>query len=191
MKSPTVFYTLMRFMLFGGLFFSCSNEISSYEKIEPLILSKVQILGLSPKEQLGKNIFFDKISAPDWIACANCHAPSVGYTGGLPGINNNGAVYRGADPHRFGNRKPPSAAYATFTPVFHYDAVEGLFEGGNFWDGRATGEVLGNPSADQALGPFLNFVEQNNLEKLAVLKQIAKSKYADLWEEVWGEPLKY
>ncbi len=29
---------------------------------------------------------------------------------------------------------------------------EGLFVGGNFWDGRATGELLGNPAADQALG---------------------------------------
>ncbi len=191
MKRINVFYAVMIFLLFGGLFFSCSNEISSYEEIEPLMLSKAPISGLTPKEQLGKNIFFDKISAPDWMACANCHAPSVGYTGALPGINKNGSVYRGADPHRFGNRKPPSAAYATFSPVFHFDAEEGLFEGGNFWDGRATGEVLGNPSADQALGPFLNFVEQNNLEKLAVLKQIAKSKYAWLWEEVWEEPIKY
>ncbi len=191
MKRIKVFYAVMIFLLFGGLFFSCSNEISSYEEIEPLMLSKAPISGLTPEEQLGKNIFFDKISAPDWMACANCHSPSVGYTGALPGINKNGSVYRGADPHRFGNRKPPSAAYATFSPIFYFDAEEGLFEGGNFWDGRATGEVLGNPAADQALGPFLNFVEQNNSEKAAVLKQIANSKYAGLWEEVWGEQLQY
>ena len=60
---------------------------------------------------------------------------------------------------RFGDRKPPSTAYATFSPVFHFDGTE--FVGGNFWDGRATGERLGNPAADQALGPFLNPVEQN------------------------------
>jgi cytochrome c peroxidase len=115
----------------------------------------------------------------------------VGFTGPIPGINKHGAVYRGAVPQRFGNRKPPSAAYATFSPVFHYDEEEGLFVGGNFWDGRATGEKLGNPAADQALGPFLNPVEQNNPSKQAVLEQIAGSKYASLWGEVWGEPISY
>ncbi|MEN8251275.1 MAG: cytochrome c peroxidase, partial [Bacteroidota bacterium] len=68
---------------------------------------------------------------------------------------------------------------------------EELFIGGNFWDGRATGEVLGNPAADQALGPFLNPVEMNNASKQAVLEQVAASKYASLWEEVWGEPISF
>ena len=52
-----------------------------------------------------------------------------------------------------------------------------------------TGERLGNPAADQALGPFLNPVEQNNASKQAVLEQVAQSKYAYLWELVWGEPI--
>ena len=29
--------------------------------------------GLTPKEELGKALFFDKISEPDWMACAVCH----------------------------------------------------------------------------------------------------------------------
>ncbi|AKB18244.1 MULTISPECIES: cytochrome-c peroxidase [unclassified Methanosarcina] len=141
---------------------------------------------LNETEQLGKKIFFDKISNPDSMACAKCHAPQVGFTGPIPGINLKGSVYRGAMPQRFGNRKPPSAAYATLSPVFHYDEEEDLFIGGNFWDGRATGEILGNPAADQAMGPFLNPVEHNNPSKLAVLEQIASSKYVGLWEAVWG-----
>jgi len=145
--------------------------------------------GLTPKEQLGKKIFFDKISNPDWVSCATCHAPAAGWTGSVAGINAHGAVYRGAVPTRFGNRKPPSAAYATFSPIFRYDETEGLFIGGNFWDGRATGEYLGNPAADQALGPFLNPLEQNNPDAAAVLAQIASAQYAGLWEEVWGEPI--
>jgi cytochrome c peroxidase len=147
--------------------------------------------GLTPMEQLGKHLFFDKISSPDSMSCADCHAPDVGFTGPVGGINKHGAVYRGAVPQRFGNRKPPSAAYATLSPIFHYDAGEELFIGGNFWDGRATGEKLGNPAADQALGPFLNPVEQNNASKAAVLEQVASSKYAGLWEMVWGEPVSY
>jgi cytochrome c peroxidase len=142
-------------------------------------------------EELGKALFFDKISEPDSMACADCHAPRVGFTGPISGNNKHGAVYRGAVPQRFGNRKPPSAAYATLSPVFHYDEVEGIFVGGNFWDGRATGEQLGNPAADQALGPFLNPVEQNNPSKQAVLEQVARSQYAWLWEAVWGEPISY
>ena len=146
---------------------------------------------LTPKEQLGKKIFFDKISSPDRMACANCHAPEVGLTGPNPAINRKTAVYNGAVPQRFGNRKPPSAAYATLSPNFNYDASEGLFYGGNFWDGRATGWNLGNPAADQSLGPFLNPVEQNNPYTLHVLMQIAHSNYTDLWEDVWTEPIAY
>ena len=146
---------------------------------------------LTPIEQLGKHLFFDKIADPDNMSCADCHAPQVGFVGPIPGINKKGSVYPGAIPQRFGNRKPPSAAYATQAPIFHYDEAEGLFIGGNFWDGRATGEHLGNPAADQALGPFLNPVEQNNASMLAVLVQVGNSKYVNLWESVWGEPLMY
>jgi len=147
--------------------------------------------GLSPLEQLGKELYFDKLSQPNGMSCAFCHAPKVGFTGPSSGINIHGAVYRGAVGQRFGNRKPPSAAYAATAPVFHYDATEGLFIGGNFWDGRATGERLGNPAAEQALGPFLNPVEQNNPSKMVVLEKVERSKYADLWEMVWGEPISY
>jgi cytochrome c peroxidase len=155
------------------------------------LLATASANALAPKEELGKLIFFDKISSPSSIACATCHAPATGFTGPIPAINKRGAVYPGAIPQRFGNRKPPAASYATLAPIFHWDPVEELFIGGNFWDGRATGEHLGNPAADQALGPFLNPVEQNMPGKMAVLQKIAESQYATLWEQVWGEPISY
>jgi len=144
---------------------------------------------LTPMEKLGKEIYFDKIASPDKMACADCHGPKVGFTGPMASINMHGAAYRGAVAQRFGNRKPPSAAYATMSPVFHYDDTEGLFIGGNFWDGRATGEALGNPAAEQAQGPFLNPLEHNNASMEDVLVQIANSKYAWMWEVVWGDPI--
>jgi cytochrome c peroxidase len=144
---------------------------------------------LTPKEQLGKELFFDKISDPSRMSCATCHDPDTGWTGPIVGVNKHGAVYRGAVAERFGNRKPPSAAYATESPVFYYDETEGVFVGGNFWDGRATGEMLGNPAADQALGPFLNPVEQNNASMAAVCEIVEAARYADLYEAVWGEPV--
>lgn len=140
-------------------------------------------------EKLGKYIFFDKISSPDNMSCATCHGVNVGFTGPKPAINKAGSVYPGAVHERFGNRKPPSSAYATFSPVLYYNQQIGSFVGGNFWDGRATGELLGNPAADQALGPFLNPVEQNNPNKVSVLRQIAKSSYSCLWLYAFGTPL--
>jgi cytochrome c peroxidase len=145
---------------------------------------------LTPIELLGKNLFFDEdLSTPPGQSCAACHAPESGWTGPISDINAHGAVYEGAVPTRFGNRKPPSAAYATLSPIFFYWDVEGIFVGGNFWDGRATGEGLGNPAADQALGPFLNPVEQNNPNKQVVCEKVKNSSYAVQWENVWGEPI--
>jgi cytochrome c peroxidase len=146
-----------------------------------------KISQLTPIEQLGKALFFDNISSPAKnMSCAECHAPAAGWTGPVAGINLKGSVYRGAVPTRFGNRKPPSSAYATFSPIFHFDGDTAEFVGGNFWDGRATGEKLGNPAADQAQGPFLNPVEQNMPSAQAVCEHVAKSKYAGLFEQVWG-----
>jgi cytochrome c peroxidase len=142
---------------------------------------------LTQEERLGKELLFANISDPPWMPCVECHGPKVGFTGPVAGINQHGAVYRGAVPTRFGNRKPPSAAYATTSPVFYFDDTEELFVGGNFWDGRATGEDLGNPAADQARGPFLNPVEQNMPSKEAVCERVRDLDLKGLFERVWGK----
>jgi cytochrome c peroxidase len=141
---------------------------------------------LTDIEQLGKSIFFDEnLSLNQNQSCASCHGPEVGWTGPLSETNAHGAVYEGSVPDGFGDRKPPSAAYATLSPIFHQDK-QGLFIGGNFWDGRATGEVLGNPAADQALGPFLNPVEQALAMPADVVTRVCAAAYGDLFREVWG-----
>ena len=141
---------------------------------------------LTPIERLGKELFFDPISDPPGMSCASCHAPEVGWSGPDAQLNLGGAVYPGAVSQRFGNRRPPSSAYATFSPTLHYDQEKEEFVGGNFWDGRATGRDLGTPAADQAKGPFLNPVEHNNANQQAVCLQVAASHYTSLFEEVWG-----
>ncbi|QSQ28060.1 cytochrome C [Pyxidicoccus parkwayensis] len=145
--------------------------------------------GLKRVERLGKLLFFDRrLSEPMGQACAVCHGPEVGWTGPDMFINLTGSVYEGAVRGRFGNRKPPSSAYATPAPVFHLRTTSGVaeFVGGNFWDGRATGEDLGNPAADQARGPFLNPVEQNNPSKAAVVGKVCRGPYGDLFRAVYG-----
>jgi cytochrome c peroxidase len=145
---------------------------------------------LTPIEQLGKSIFFDQnLSQNANQACAACHGPDVGFTGPIESFNEHGAVYEGSVAGLFGNRKPPSAAYATVSPIFHYviEKKEALFIGGNFWDGRATGEKLGNPAADQSQFPFLNPVEQALGEPKDVVTRVCDADYGNLFRQVWGE----
>jgi cytochrome c peroxidase len=145
-----------------------------------------QGVSLTPNEQLGKLIFFDeKLSLNENQSCASCHGPQAGWTGPDTAINAYGAVYEGSIPGAFGDRKPPSSAYATQSPILHVDR-KGLFVGGNFWDGRATGERLGNPAADQAQGPFLNPMEQALSAPSDVVNKVCASTYADLFKQVWG-----
>src|SRR5512139_2387435 len=164
------------------------------------ILSVVLVVGvfwiafaeqeLTSQEQLGKNLFFDSnLSDPPGQACAVCHGPEVGYTGPGQAINATGAVYEGAVPGRFGNRKPPTSAYAGDSPILHWDGTNWV--GGMFWDGRATGSRLGDPLAEQAQGPFLNPLEQNNASAQAVIDKVLASDYKDLFLQVCTDPANY
>lgn len=140
---------------------------------------------LTPREELGKMLFFDEnLSEPPGQSCAACHGPDVGYTGPDEPINEGGAVYEGAVAGRFGNRKPPAAAYAGDSPILH--VIKKGWVGGMFWDGRATGWVLGDPLAEQAQGPFLNPLEQNLPSPAAVVSIVCGSAYETLFEEVCG-----
>jgi cytochrome c peroxidase len=146
-----------------------------------------QRASLTPNEQLGKLIFFDEaLSINGNQSCATCHAPEVGWTGPDSAINAAGAVYEGSIPGAFGDRKPPSSAYATQSPILSVDR-HGTFVGGNFWDGRATGEKLGNPAADQAQGPFLNPKEQALPDSACVVYFVCTAAYDVPFTSVWGE----
>lgn len=141
---------------------------------------------LSPIEQLGKSIFFDaNLSLHGDQSCASCHAPEAGWTGPDEAVNAGPVVYEGSDPGMFGNRKPPSSAYASQAPILHLEKG-GLFVGGNFWDGRATGEKLGNPVADQAQGPFLNPAEQALDTPYDVVSRVVSAPYPVTYAHVWG-----
>ena len=141
--------------------------------------------------ELGDQIFDDEdLSINRNQGCNACHSSAWGFTGPDPNINAHGAVYEGSIAGRFGDRRPPSSAYSTLSPVFRFlRQGGGLFVGGNFWDGRATGEKLGNPAADQAQGPFLNHVEQGLRDSACVVYRVSIADYADLYEELWGSTI--
>jgi cytochrome c peroxidase len=141
---------------------------------------------LTPKEELGKMLFFDaRLSEPAGQACAFCHGPEVGFSGPDTLVNEAHGIYPGALAPRFGNVTPPSAAYAGWSPKLHIDE-EGTFVGGLFWNGRATGWDLGDPLAEQAMGPFLNPLEQNLPDQAGAVRIVLEAEYADLFREVWG-----
>ena len=122
-------------------------------------------------------------------SCMTCHHPSAGFADPANRLDPTLLpVSEGSIPGLFGGRNAPTAAYAGFSPPFHYDAIEGLYIGGMFWDGRATGltPTLGDPLAEQALGPFLNPVEMALKDKKTVIKIVKKSNYADLFLKVFG-----
>lgn len=141
------------------------------------------------EQALGRLIFFDqRLSANQNQSCSYCHDPGTGWTGSESDLNATGGVHDGSIEGRFGNRKPPSSAYATFSPTLHleFDKKASRFVGGNFWDGRATGERLGTPATDQSLGPFLNPVEMALTEQTDLVVRICAGPYADLFVQVWG-----
>jgi len=137
---------------------------------------------------LGQAIFYDEnLSANGTQSCATCHGLEVGFTGPDVQVNAGGAVYEGAIPNRFGNRKPPSSAYAGESPVLYFDEQADVWFGGMFWDGRATGAQLSDALAEQAQGPFLNPLEQALANAHVLCVKVKQADYADLFEEVWGE----
>jgi len=162
---------------------------------EPLVEADVL------KIELGRQIFFDdSLSRPVGQSCASCHEPAAGFADPNPL-----SVSQGAIRSRMGNRNAQTIAYAMYSPPVYFDPAttaaipEGQYKGGLFWDGRATGwdswtiiddrftgEIVGDPLAQQAQQPFLNPLEMHNPGKKTVVLSVRQSKYADLFKQVYG-----
>ncbi len=151
----------------------------------PALAGPAQAQELTPMQSLGKSLFFDSnLSFNRDQSCASCHDPAYGFASPDEAANAGGGVVGGSIEGRFGNRRPPSAAYASQAPVFHHRMENGevLFSGGAFLDGRATGHVLGNAGADQAMGPFLNPLEMALPHEACVVQRACEeSALADVW----------
>jgi cytochrome c peroxidase len=136
---------------------------------------------------LGKLLLFDKhLSVNQNEACSFCHTPETGFTGPIQSLNLSTVAYPGSVRTRFSQRKPQSYMYATFAPVLHYNALQGDFVGGNFWDMRASGYRLQNASAEQAQGPPTNPVEMGLSDSACIAYRLSKAPYRKLFETVWG-----
>jgi cytochrome c peroxidase len=148
---------------------------------------------LTDVEKLGGMIYRDtNLSINANQSCMTCHHPAAGFADPANRRDpDNFPVSEGSVPGSFGGRNAPTAAYAGFSPIFQWDDTLDGYVGGMFWDGRATGEELGDPLAEQARGPFLNPVEMG-LTKEEVVSRVAASRYAGLFQNVypdtdWGD----
>ena len=200
MNSKGVLY----FIFSAILLISCNKEVIVENDFKIIADNDILKLAnanasLNNLERLGKAIYFDsRFSEPIYRqSCSSCHSPENGWVGFGDGPRSlegaRGAIAgipEGAVFGKYGGRASPSAAYATFSPVFRPEKGTGddEFIGGLFWDGRATGRrVPGNPAAEQALKPLVSPVEQNHANPLQVLNKITTSEsYLTLWNNAFG-----
>ncbi|WP_444922082.1 cytochrome-c peroxidase [Microbulbifer sp. CnH-101-G] len=155
---------------------------------KPAALPPLQNTTLPDRVELGFLLYNDlNISARRNTGCVTCHAHSAGFADprsvadpvSMP-------VSPGSEPGKFGTRNAQTAAYATFSPPFHWDEQKQTYVGGQFWDGRA------NSLRDQAIGPPLNPLEMAMPNKEAVLARLAENPvYLEAFRRLYGVDLKW
>jgi cytochrome c peroxidase len=136
---------------------------------------------LTPKAELGRQLFFDKnLSEPAGQSCSSCHDPLAAFTD----KDKTQPTSKGVDTSLHGNRSAPTVMYAAFSPAFTFDRQANLYKGGQFWDGRA------KTLRDQAKGPFLNPIEMANPTPEAVIEKIKNSSttdYSTQFDAIYGK----
>src|SRR5712664_459978 len=148
----------------------------------------LQGTGTESIETLGELMLFDRNMSPGRNqACTSCHMPYAGWSGPIPSVNLTMIAYPGTVHFRAGKRTAQRHTYAPFFPVLQYNAVQGLFFGGNFWDSRATGYKLRNPDAEQAQGPPVDTQEMGFPDTACVAFRLQEAVYRPLFEQLYGE----
>jgi cytochrome c peroxidase len=147
----------------------------------------LQNTGQASVEILGKLMNFDSTISPlENYACSSCHMPYTGFSGPIPSVNLTMIAYPGSVHYRAAKRTAQRYTYASYFPTLQYDATQGLFFGGNFWDSRATGYLIRNPSAEQSQFPPVDPDEMGNADTACVVYKLSLAPYRSLFELVWG-----
>jgi cytochrome c peroxidase len=143
--------------------------------------------GFAAVETLGKLLNYDERMSPfQNEACAVCHLPYVAFSGPIPDVNATMIAYPGTLRFRAGKRSAQRYTYSPYFPVLRFDAVQGAFFGGNFWDGRSTGFRLDNPDAEQAQHPPVDTQEMGFPDTACIAFRLSEVEYRPLFEQVWG-----
>jgi cytochrome c peroxidase len=143
--------------------------------------------GVPAVEILGKLMNYDKTISPfNDEACASCHMPYAGFSGPIPSVNLTMIAYPGSVHFRAAKRTAQRYTYSSYFPPLQYNATQGLFFGGNFWDSRATGYLTRAPDAEQAQFPPVDPDEMGNPDTACVVYKLSLAPYRPLFEAIWG-----
>lgn len=148
---------------------------------------------LTDEQRLGKLLFQDEnLSLNRNQSCSSCHSlKPADQQNTLPklvpafvnpeNVQKGTVVSLGSIPERNGSLNTPSVGYAAFSPLFHWDEKEGLYVGGQFWNGRASNLT------EQAKRPFLNPVEMAMPSQWSVVSRLKENiKYRTLFGQIYG-----
>lgn len=109
--------------------------------------------------ELGKNLFFDpRLSGSQWMSCASCHNPALGWSDGLPTALGDGMKKLG--------RATPTILNTAYNKL-------------QMWDGRATS------LEDQATGPITAQAEMNMDMRILLGRLSAIAGYKKLFERAY------
>jgi cytochrome c peroxidase len=171
---------------------SIENEaIQQWHQLPPPTLTgqppTLQGTGQRANQLLGKLMNFDQNMSPlRDRACGFCHMPYAGFSGPIPSVNLTMVAYPGSYQYRAGKRTAQRYTYASNFPVLNYNTAQGAFFGGNFWDSRATGYLLGSPDAEQAQHPPVDTQEHMLPDTACIAYKISQAAYYPLYVTVWG-----
>jgi len=149
-------------LLAGGLVAEAQQKPDA--KVDPYarpatVPAPADNLPSAARVELGKALFFDpRLSSSNWISCATCHNPSLGWSDALPtGIGHNMKPL---------GRNTPTILNTAYQPIY-------------MWDGR-------KPTLeDQALGPIQADVEMNQPLDELVKKLQAIPGYQKMFERAY------
>ena len=169
---------------------------AEWQALPPPVLSNTQGEGNPPILQgtgydavriLGGLLNYDENMSPFRNrACSFCHLPYAGFSGPIPSVNLTMVAYPGSYQYRANKRTAMRYTYAPFFGVLQYNQTQGLFFGGEFWDGRATGYKLQSPDAEQAQHPPVDPGEMGFADTACIALRISQAVYRPLFELVWG-----
>lgn len=158
------------------LFSACTDDVA--------VAKEQMAKKIKEKEALGQVLFFDKsLSKNRTQSCATCHNPDVAFVDDRDnGVDKMASL--GDDGKSLGDRQAPSAAYAKYSPKFHYDEKKKKYIGGQFWDGREA------TLAGQAGGPPLNPIEMGMPNKKSVVDRLKENPYyITTFEKIYGKDI--
>jgi cytochrome c peroxidase len=161
-RKQILFKTLILCMAAAWMSFSVPAfaEDSVYEPL-PEMKHPADNAWSKDKEELGKMLYFDpRLSGSNWISCATCHNPGLGWGDGLPRAIGHGQKELG--------RHSPTVINSGYFPL-------------QMWDGRKKN------LEEQAVGPIGAAVEMNQ-DYAALVKELkAIPGYVSLFEKVFGK----